>query len=191
MSERRICIVLGGFLASLNPAVLHRTAVVSLLNARGPAAILRRVRAGVVDAVNAVSLGRLRSHVGNESGEIMDPFIAHGDAASAPVGIARMRLFEATLFSLAPSVVFGAVTAAWFVAVLGGAFSGALVLVTAATVGLAVAQMLSGDLFDNATVALAQPHRVALFGAKGKHRPSRKSLAGQVNDSRIAVVHVG
>ena len=189
--ERRICILgSGGVLSPLNPAILHGAAIVSLLDACRPSAVIGRVRAVVVDTINAVFLGGLRSHVGNEGREIMDPFIAHGDAASAPVRIAWMRLLVAASLGLAPSVVFWAVATARLVAVFSGSFGGALVLVTATAMGLAVSQMLRGDLLDGSAIALAQPHRIALLGAEGEYRPSRKLLAGQVNDSWVTVVHV-
>ena len=87
-------------------AVECRAAILLLLGARGPTAILLAVRAVVVDAIKGVIRRWPWAHVGEERGEIVAPFVAHGDPTSAPLGVAQTLRVVAALFHGVPNAVF-------------------------------------------------------------------------------------
>ena len=57
--------------------------IVSLLEPRGPAAVIRRVRTIVVDAIKRVVRRRTRAHIGEKGFETCHPAIAHRNAAAS------------------------------------------------------------------------------------------------------------
>lgn len=63
----------------------------ALLAPRRPSAVLGRVRSVVVDAVEGVLRGGLRSHVGKEGVEATTPAVAYRDPSAAVGGVATMR----------------------------------------------------------------------------------------------------
>lgn len=82
------------------------SAVVCLVNVGDPSAIVRRVMAVVIGAVDAVLRGGPRPHVSKKRGEALAPLVAHGDTASAVVGKGALIRVVAAAFDRRPGAVF-------------------------------------------------------------------------------------
>ena len=159
---------LAAFLIALSPWAL----IVALLNLRSPAAVVWRVWAVIVDAVESVAI-RAWSHVGDESREIMDPFIGHGDSAPTPVGVSLMGGVIAPPLGVAPSLVLGGVSAAWLVSMLSGSPSGDIVFVTPATMSGATLQVPCAHVLHGTAFASACPVAVTpVLKGKGDNGPA-------------------
>lgn len=87
------------------------TTIVSLLLGCCPSAILRRVRAIVVDSVKAVIFGRTSAHVRKERLEIKPPF-AHLYSSTAIVGVCVIVWVAAAILHCVPNGIFSRSNAA-------------------------------------------------------------------------------
>jgi hypothetical protein len=88
---------------------LHRALVLLLLTARCPPAVLRLVVPVRVATVKAVILGRARSHVCIEGGEITSPPVTNRDPAPSVVLVAVCARVVTTLLHARPRPIFGRV----------------------------------------------------------------------------------
>lgn len=177
MAERRICIV--GLPAS----------IATLLYSRGPSAVAWRVGTVVVSTVNAVFSGRTRPHVGEEGREIIDPFVAHPDAAPAPVFVSRMRGVVAAALGVTPGLVFRGVPGPALVSVLQRAGERLCVFVATATNCLAGSQMASGYGLCCAAIAAAYPRSLRGGVIAPNHKESPKSVIREIYQIRM-ICHV-
>lgn len=82
--------------------------VVGLCHSRRPDAILRRVIAGVVFALDSVA-GWARAHIGVEGGEVIQPSMAHCDSAASVISIPDVLRVRTSLFSVYPGIEFSGV----------------------------------------------------------------------------------
>jgi hypothetical protein len=88
--------------------VANTSRVQTLLGARCPAAIVRRVIAVVVAAIERVLRGWPRAHIGEESHEIVTPAVAHPNAAAAVALKSSMAWIVAPAIQIKPGDVFNA-----------------------------------------------------------------------------------
>lgn len=102
----------------VKPVIAAR--VVCLFSFCGPMAILRRVGAIVVNAVDTMMLGRKRSQISKESGEGFSPSIADGDTARPIVDVGFLGRIVTTSKHTFPYGKFGRVAAAVLCQSLGG-----------------------------------------------------------------------
>lgn len=93
--RKRACLALPG-----DDAAPSRVALLFL--SRGPAAILRRVGAVVVDSIQGVLSRWARSHVAKELTEVVSPLIAHRDATATVAREVRHLRVVATVSHRAP-----------------------------------------------------------------------------------------
>lgn len=152
--------------------------VARLLRACGPAAVGRRVRAVVVDAVKLMSARRTSAHVANEGSEILAPLVAHSDSASAVAVELGVVSIVAARFCGRPHPVFGHRASAMNCQTR----SRGLVLQATATADASTPQVFGAHQCYSAAVASASPHGFAvgaLNAVRGHESP--KPLAGQID----------
>ncbi len=85
------------------------TSIARLVVATAPTAVVRRVVAVIVHAINRVIDGRARPHVGVEGGEICAPSVADADASSSVMFVAIRAGVRAAVNHRVPNAVFGGV----------------------------------------------------------------------------------
>ncbi len=85
--------------------ISHPSTIVRLLKRCRPSTVARSVIAVVVQSVKRQAW-RARSHVSKKGGEVIAPFVAHRNAASAVVLRVLSICIEAAPFGFAPRVVF-------------------------------------------------------------------------------------
>lgn len=134
--------------------------VVALFQNCCPPAIVRRVRAVVVDAVELVLRCWAWPHVGKECGEIIAPTLTHGNATSAPIWVSAVRRVVAASAHVAPRLVFRRSAASRLVAVDGASTPSGFADQTTATARCASQKMVESNLFGAPTVAPTVPIRV-------------------------------
>jgi hypothetical protein len=162
-------------------------AIVGLFLLRRPAAILGRVRAVVVDAVERVKLRRTLSHVREERFEAVAPAVADRNSAATVVGVARCLRIQAPVLHLLPRAEFRRLAPA-VRAVRGGR---ALTVQAPARLRSAAEELLS-DGRGVPAVAPAEPRSMlAVMLAFLQHDQSSEPLSRQIASPRKAVFHAG
>jgi hypothetical protein len=158
--------------------------VVTLFSWQRPAAVMRRVMAVVVDAIQLVLLGWLPAHVGKEAREIDAPLIAHSNPAPTPIGVAAVRRVETAAAHIAPGFIFRAAAGSRLVPVDGVTRTSSLSDQAAAATGYAAAHVVPGNRFDAPAVAATYPERSSrvLWGAMQDKEPA-ETLARKVDHS--------
>lgn len=164
------------------PVPTTRPLVVGLLHARGPATVLGRVWAIVVDAVQRMS-GWARSHVGQEQIEALPAWTNH-NAAATIIRIRRISWIATPLAHLLPSVELGMVVQA-----VDGQARRCLFQLEAVTAQrLPVAQVFAGH--DSLCAAVAptapqglawSPGVIAASWTAFQDSPATKSLSSDVD----------
>ena len=165
-------------------------AIATLLQWSGPAAILWRVWAVVVDSVNGVCRGWLRSHIGQERLEAVLPSLADSDTATAPILVSLVRQPETTRLQVAPCVIFGrsaVVTAA--MAVLDVQFALVVAVIATATLRSSVPQVGTLDGRSITTIAHALPVGTSALdiGVSGENSQAPETTTHHLNQRR----HIG
>lgn len=157
-----------------------RPCVSRLLSKCGPTAIVRRVWAIVVDAVNGVLRRRLRSHVGQESLEGVAPTVTDSDATPAIVLKSRRVRIQATSFHGFPCSMFWSACQA--VNLVG--FGCTLLLVAAAACVFTNAQVVTLSDRRIAAVAGTQPPQLVSASTKAfNDNESSEPFSGEINKS--------
>jgi hypothetical protein len=151
------------------------TTVIALGATTGPAAVVRSVWTVCVDAVKRVAAAA-RPHVSRESGEVVTPFVAHGDTAAAVVGEVWIVRVVATLFGLGPRTIFAGKSSAFSGAVAMVALRNALALSTAARRGVPRSQVGCLHQADGPAVALTPPRRFQVANV-GTFKNNQASVA--------------
>lgn len=161
----------------------HLAPIVALFLQCRPSAILWRVRTVVVDAIQLAPRW-LWPHVGEERAEVVTPAVTHGDAASAPVRVARVSGVVTARFRVAPGVILWRATASWFAPMFRASRDRDISGQTSAAAAQTVSQVSPSYGSQGAAVASAQPLRISrglrLLASAMKHAPASESLAGQV-----------
>lgn len=156
--------------------------VAALLSDCGPAAILWRVRAIVVDAIDGVFRGWTWPHIGQKRCELVAPSVAHGDAASAPVLVSGVGQIEASAAEVAPCLVFNRRAATPLVPVLCGATDGRFRSQAPTAHGLSVTEMRAVYIHDLTAVTAARPVVLTTtFRALSQDTPTRKALPSEID----------
>lgn len=78
------------------------TSVAQLNRPCDPSAVLRRVRAVVVDSIQCVLASGRSAHVGVKRGEVIQPSIAHHDPATTVIRVGAIRRVDTSLFRALP-----------------------------------------------------------------------------------------
>lgn len=81
-----------------------RSAIIGLLFTGAPLAILRRIRAIVIDAFDSQSFRR-QTHIVKKGFKTITPAVAHNDTSSAVIGIRRIILVVTSAYQMSPSVI--------------------------------------------------------------------------------------
>lgn len=151
-----------------------RPFVVLLLSARGPAAIIRRVGAVIVDAVEGMLWTRTRSHITNECAEVAAPLFAHANPAGAVQSPALRAGRMASAERRFPDQIFGAA--------IQPMFRHPLKAETPAAGGIARPQRVHGDARITAAIAATPVSPVATYMAVRRgHSEAPESLPGQID----------
>lgn len=156
--------------------------VLALFASCGPAAIVGRVRAVVVNALNRVIVGWPWPHIDQKSLKAVEPSSAHGDAAPAVVLEAFVARVDATLPRRRPHGVFGHGLTADFQA---DSCPKAFHAVAATTHRLTSLKVDATDRFGGTAIAPADPLTAVASAARSGHvamqhdKPS-ESLARQI-----------
>lgn len=158
------------------------SAVVRLFGLGGPSAVVRRVGAIVVDAVNGVIGRRFRSHIAVERAKVQ-PFWRDRDSAPAvpfPCWVVRV---QAPLAHSEPCLIFARATVA-ALTVYATCVSGSLALYAATAQGVAGAQVArKHDDVISAAVATADPPRLLVRSrVKSGHDESPGAGAYEIHD---------
>lgn len=147
-----------------------RSLVPVLFTARRPFAIIRRVRAVVVDAIDRMFGTGAWTHVLSKVGEGMQPTIADSNASAAIVGVMWRARIQAAVFHRAPTAVFQRIRAA----VPRDAFFG-----EASTTARATLAHIAQRAYDlTAAIAAKQPAAMILRAFPfGKAQRDQSSIA--------------
>lgn len=180
---------LGG--GSLAAPRTRRASILVLLQARRPSAILRRVRAVVVDAINGQIGGWARPHVAIERLEAGGPRVA--DRYTSPavaLEVLALRV-KATVLNASPNPVFRGVAHAVLAMVNASAFSRHLYAQAAATLRVSCSQcaQLYGD-FLAAVAATTPPRRAWLVRTRDAltRNEATESLTAQIKPLHIGIL---
>lgn len=84
-------------------------AVVGLVSLVGPAAVLRRVMAVIVDAIDRVRRGGLAAHISEEGVERVQPLVTDRDASASISREFRVPGVQASLLHRRPTLILGCV----------------------------------------------------------------------------------
>lgn len=154
------------------------TFVVRLFNVVGPTAILRRVGAVVVNALDGMLNGWPLPHVGIEVLERVEPAVAHDNATATIARIGWNVRISASGLDMCPTAVLRRLDHA----VRGVSHTDSLPLQAAAALSVTVSKMPATGNYLVSTIASAFPHG-ATFGRMGisKHRKPTVSLPSHVN----------
>lgn len=167
------------FSTKLYPAII--AFVNRLFSQCRPSAVVGRVRAVVVDTVNAMPWRRLGSHISQERLVALSPAFADGYAAAAIPAIVRIA---APRDNAAPASVFGCVRSvvASSASMLPLGVACTFFLQTPATLGVASAKIISKHCLRLPAIASTQPRTTRWRGVmQGLHHKSAKSLTNQVD----------
>lgn len=167
--------------------------VLALFASCGPAAIVRRVRAVVVDALNRVLVGWSWPHIGQKSLKAIEPSSAHGDASAAVVLEPFVTGVYAALPCCRPHGIFRHQSVANFQA-QGGSQSFNTKAATAN--GLPGLKVYAPDHGDLAAVASANPSAALSSSSRRghiaiQHDEASESLARQITDYHPSIVTSG
>lgn len=144
-------------------------AIAGLLKRRGPAAILRRIRTIVIDALYGVFRRRAAAHVSQERLVTRGPSVAHSDSSVEVLGRSgRLRTSGTAVLHQVPNLVLGSDLASVSVAVRYASAFQHCPSKAAATDGRSVGDVSSRDPFTDTASAPTQP-----FGACAKALTSR------------------
>jgi hypothetical protein len=147
--------------------------VIRLSLACRPAAIPRRVRTVIVDAIKRI-FRRAWSHVAQKLASIVYPFIAHPDPSAAIVFEAWIVWIRAALLSGAPSIIFSRLSASMNQMAADSE--------APASESIAPSQHFGLDSFCLPAVAFAQPRRPAiLIRTTSNNKQSPEALARKVH----------
>lgn len=129
------------------------TTVQALRAASGPSAILRAVRAVVVNAVDGVPWRRFTSHIRDKVIEIF-PTLAHANPSAAVVRIISALWITAPSSNIAPRDVFGTpLPVQWRLAVLHASFNQLFSTQATTTTCVAISQTLADNRDAQSAVA--------------------------------------
>jgi len=166
-----------------------------LLNRQSPSAIARRIRAGIVDAVQAVLLRRTRTHIRVEGFE-RRPRLADGNATCAIVLVGMMLGIQATVAHVGPGPIFRSAASIAGVSVSCvqlSYFAANRSAVATARSGVTRSEVSGCDGSSSAAVASANPLRISELCTDRRERlnyqPS-KALTGQVHHVCHGVDHI-
>lgn len=156
--------------------------IAGLLASGCPAAVVRRVIAIVVNAVDFVFAVGLRPKIGHEIGERIQPLLTNGYPATAVVRPADILGIAASGFHTGPASEFRRK------GIRQSAFRSGYVSSTAldASARLAGNEIVSVDDLLSSAFAFAQPHMLAAtFPSIGDDRPQVEHRALQVDETRV------
>ncbi len=159
---------------------LGRAFIVRLIDARGPAAILRRVRAVVVVSLNGVLRRGARPHVVQERREIVAPPVAHADATTSVVLVEGPLRVVTPLLNQSPHIVFRCASALVCLVASTRRFSAQ----TSARFRATMRDVLSLVDAFLAAIAPTHPQAVLVFTTdKFKNNPAIEALANEIGHS--------
>ena len=153
--------------------------VARLLRLSGPAAVLRRVRAVVVDPVYRVFRGWFAAHVRQERREVIAPSVTHADTAPSIGRVGVVGHPVATRNYFAPHVVFTGPTPAVSPACDSGAFSGSLALKASTTFDISVSQDSGRCNVKRTAFAPAEKVGVPTLNAHGRVSAAEHGQSGE------------
>lgn len=164
----------------------HTIAVQHLLLTCRPTAILRRIPARVIDAINGMFRARRRTHISEERFERRVPARADGDAPAAVASIPIVLRIAAALDHSGPAFVLARFGPTVCDSIFSGNASGGIGLRASATPRLASLQDASGGARRAAAVTLAQPILSAAgntrrWSNRANHGESAESPASQID----------
>lgn len=132
----------------------------------GPTAVIRRIVAIIVDAIERVFWRWARPHVAVKRHEVIAPTLADIDTPTAVIGVIRSLLVEATRLHASPCLVFWRLTPSLTLPVPERPRCQQLASETAATVGLSISETAQTDDRDCPAIALTLPSDLSLAGWK-------------------------
>jgi len=155
--------------------------VVALLDLGCPAAVCRLVVAIVIDAVDRMARWA-RSHVAQERGERLPPFVAHGDATPAVVRERLSTRVKAAALGVLPGTVFARPSPIDGRTMDSRARLRLFPLQAATTFLTAASQIAAQSRNSQPAIAAADPVPVvATFFGSGFHNESAKPLARNID----------
>lgn len=168
---------------------LNDSCVLILLNRSRPTAIALAVIAAIVNSFNGMVAGRLFAHIAQKVEKIGSPFIAHGNAATAIVGVSRMILSMASCHHVDPRNVFRAFRQAVNRVIFFGMLRSILSLKASAAFGVAPPKL---DSFDDpllAAHAYAIPNWnfAAIATSERFNSQSGKGLSNKITHGRLTI----
>lgn len=178
---------------------LHGAAVPTLLGAGRPSHVSGLVVAVIVDAVKRVRAAGAFSNVGKKRLEVVAPFVAKANAATAVVGVGMMlRKFAAGL-GVIPRLVFWRLRASVRARSVASGFAPK----AAAALGMAILEHGAVSRLGRAAIALTKPARVVVVRPVERtlnHNQSPESLARKIQqfkgsstarNNEVGVLHRG
>jgi hypothetical protein len=169
---------------------LHTPLVHALIVIVRPAAVLRRIRPVVVDALKCQAYG-LFSHVGKEVLEGRQPPVAHSYSSASPVGVTRMVRVSTPANRVLPAPVGAGSGVTGLVPVLSGLFGNPLALQATTALVCTLQEHAGRGGTDFSAVAPASPvdmPRPVRFSFQDYE--TRKALSGEVRMSFISSSHL-
>lgn len=149
--------------------------VQNLLSARSPSAVVRRIRAVVVDAVDRMVLRWPRTHVGKKVSERVAPTFADENASASVVGIGDVVPVVAASVHGHPRQMFRRVCQT-----VRSRGANKSLAPKAATTPRSLSEFCSPDLGLCPTIALAQPEQLAVDRSAAQRNESAEALSGYV-----------
>lgn len=166
------------------PGQLFKVFISCLFCGGGPSAVVRRIRAVVVDAVKRMAAGRAASHVGQKRLKRVTPPIAYANTATAIALVVAVAGIGASRFHALPNLVLGCRLALRALAVCF--VRPALAMFTTQTAAphrFASAQIPGPDRDLSAAVAATQP--------KTCHAPIAANVRNSLNRNQSAEPLIG
>lgn len=160
----------------LNPYVIR--SISHLLFSGSPSAILRRIRAVIVDSVNAVFRRWTATHIGQEVVERIKPALAESDATDVATGIVALGI-KTTGLEVAPSAIFRARIFTDGFAVSGHGCAGDLLPEAAAGFRDSVLKARGGNGSDRAAITSAFP-KCRITSSTLQHCPTPNTLSCKI-----------
>lgn len=162
--------------------------VLGLLTARGPSAIIRRVRSVVVNAIQGVTPRRSRPHISQKGCEVNAPSFAHDNAAPAVIRERSVSVTKAAPLRSSPRRVFGRTA----LAVRGVVRCCLLSIQTAATARWFQCARQHSRLhdLDLAAIATASPHAPAVGIGPNKFHSNQSSESSAAKVWHLSLVNV-
>lgn len=140
---------------STNGAVVS---IAALLGRGGPSAVLWRVGAVVINAVNRVLSGWSSAHVGDKRSVGLAPSLADGDTAATVIPIADVALVIAAGFHALPNLVLCCRSRAVALSMLTGCYAGSCSFAPYASTALGASGFQHPALSDGLTATITAAH---------------------------------